>query len=129
MTQHSPIRPPSIDDETNDWSDCDRFLDECVNALMGVIGPEIVDIDMNADEVAAETYRTVVGMLERKAAGLKRRGRPPGRRNKNRSPAGSASTIARRKREERQRVELERWQARRIEETVRFWDRLAALDK
>jgi len=36
--QRKPIKPPYIDDENpTDGSGCDRFLDECVDALIGEI--------------------------------------------------------------------------------------------
>ena len=108
------IRRPYIDDcrdDDPDWSDCDRFLNECISALIFVIA-EAAD-PRDAAGIAAS-------MLEAAAAQLKpKRGRPPGSPNRKRAAPGSASTIARRKREERQRAEEERRQRAETEEFIR----------
>ena len=98
MTQRDPITRPYIDflDDT-DWSDCSRFLDECVSALIEEVGGALAD--------PRDAPSIVAGMLEAAAADLKpKRGRPRGSRNRELTTTGSPSTVARRKREERQRT-------------------------
>jgi hypothetical protein len=104
MTQRDPIKPPYIDfcDDT-DWSDCSRFLHECVDALIDEITQAVAD--------PRDAPRIVASMLEATAVQLKPKpGRPPGSRTKYRSngPHVSESTKARRRREERQLAEEER---------------------
>jgi hypothetical protein len=113
MTQRDPITRPYIDflDDT-DWSDCSRFLDECVSALIEEVGGALAD--------PRDAPSIVAGMLEAAAADLKpKRGRPRGSRNRKLTTTGSASTVARRKREERQRADEERWEAAQHEEWMR----------
>ncbi len=110
----TPIKPPKIDDFENDWSDCDRFLDECVSTLIGEIACACAIPEFDVDKIRVEATSVVVSMLEAKIASLKPgRGRPPGSRNRNPSKGlhASEATIARRKRADRQREEEERQRA------------------
>jgi len=117
MTQRDPIKPPYANFDYDDGSDCFRFLDECVSALLTAVSIREPD----------EPFYIVAEMLEAEAARLKRkRGRPPGSRNKKRAPPGSPSTIARRRREERQRAEEERLRAASREKFSRIAERYAS---